>query len=205
MYIPKHFRQEDREEILKFIKMHSFATLVSFGDSYPTATHTPIELETNPDGETVLWGHIARANKQWRYLKKNPKVLVIFKASDSYISSSWYEEPEVPTWNYQAVHVYGKIKELPEDILRESLCRLMDKYEQHSECPVSMGGLPESVVEPQIKRIFGFEICIAKVEAADKLSQNRNKEDHANIISELKKKGDAQSRSIAEAMLKQKE
>ena len=32
----------------------------------------------------------------------------MFQGPHSYISSSWYENEEVPTWNYQAVHIYGK-------------------------------------------------------------------------------------------------
>src|SRR5699024_3076321 len=117
-----------------------------------------------------------------------------------YVSSSWYTEPEVPTWNYQAVHVYGQLKELSKDALRESLRRQLDRYEQDSECPVSMDTLTESVVEPQLKGIFGFEITIEKIEATYKLSQNRDEHDYANIISKLKEKGDEQSEGIAEAM-----
>lgn len=200
MYTPKHYRQENWEEIQSFVKTYSFATLVSIGQQYPIATHIPIELETNFEGETVLWGHIARGNRQWREFKEHPNVLAIFQSHNSYVSSSWYEEPEVPTWNYRAVHMYGKLRELSEDELRESLRRLIDKYEQESECPVSMDSLPASVVEPQLKGIFGFEIDIEKVEAIDKLSQNRSERDHKNIIVKLRDRGDAQSLGVAEAM-----
>lgn len=205
MYIPKHYKQEDWDEIQEFIQTYSFATLISNGEKYPIATHIPVELETNFDGDTVLWGHIARGNRQWRRFENHPHVLAIFQSHNSYISSSWYEEPEVPTWNYRAVHIYGRLKELSEEALRESLRRLVDKYEQESECPVSMDSLPTSVVEPQLKGIFGFEISIEEVEAADKLSQNRNERDHANIIKKLEEKDTPQSRGVAEAMKKDKE
>ncbi|NGP87082.1 FMN-binding negative transcriptional regulator [Fodinibius halophilus] len=200
MYTPKHYKQDDWDEIQQFIKTYSFATLVSIGDEYPVASHIPIELETNFDDETVLWGHIARGNRQWRGFRDQPNVLAIFQSYNSYISSSWYQEPEVPTWNYQAVHIYGKLSELSEEALRESLRRLVDKYEQESECPVSMDSLPDAVVEPQLKGVFGFEISIDKVEASYKLSQNKSEEDHANVIEKLMGRGDTQSRGVAEAM-----
>ncbi len=205
MYTPKHYKQEDWDEIKNFVQTYPFATLVSIDEKYPVATHIPIELEQNFEGETVLWGHIARNNRQWESFDKHPDVLAIFQSHNSYISSSWYEEPEVPTWNYRAVHIYGKLKELSEEALRESLRRLIDKYEQNSECPVSMDTLPEEIVEPQLKGVYGFEISIEKVEAADKLSQKRNEQDHYNIIKKLLERGDPQSRGIAEAMKKDSE
>ncbi|WP_138431078.1 FMN-binding negative transcriptional regulator [Fodinibius saliphilus] len=200
MYTPKHYNQDDWDELQQFIKTYSFATLVSIGDVYPVASHIPIELETNLDGDTVLWGHLARGNRQWKTFEKHHDVLAIFKDHDSYISSSWYQEPEVPTWNYRAVHIYGELTELTEDTLRESLRRLIDKYEQNSECPVSMESLPDKVVEPQLKGIFGFEISIDMIEASYKLSQNKSEEDHNNIIKKLMERGDHQSRGVAKAM-----
>lgn len=143
---------------------------------------------------------MARGNRQWRGFKDRPDVLVIFQSHNSYISSSWYEEPEVPTWNYQAVHVYGRLQELSPKALRESLRRQLDRYERDSECPVSLDTLSKSVIEPQIKGVFGFEITIDKVEASYKLSQNRNNHDYVNIIHKLMKRKDSQSRSIAVAM-----
>lgn len=200
MYIPKHFRQKDWEEIQRFITEFPFAILASMKDLFPVATHIPIELETNFEGEKVLWGHMARGNRQWRGFGAHPEVLVIFQSYNSYVSSSWYEDPEVPTWNYQAVHISGRVKELSAEALKESLRRQLSRYEQDSECPVSMETLPESIVEPQLKGIFGFEITIDKIEANYKLSQNRNERDYDNVIHELWKKEDEQSRGIAEAM-----
>ena len=205
MHTPKHYKQEDWDKIQQFIKTYPFATLVSIDEKYPVATHIPIELEQNFDDETVLWGHIARNNRQWKNFGDHPDVLAIFQSYHSYISSSWYDKPEVPTWNYRAVHVYGTITELSEKALRASLRRQIDRYEKESECPVSMDSLPESIVEPQLKGVFGFEISIEKVEAADKLSQNHCDYDQNNIIRKLFEKGDPQSRGVAKAMKEEKE
>lgn len=204
MYTPAHFKQEDWEKIQQFIKAHPFATLVSIDGKYPVATHIPVELERNFDGETVLWGHIARNNRQWKSFENHPDVLAIFQSHHSYISSSWYNKPEVPTWNYRAVHVYGTITELSEKALRASLRRQIDRYERESTCPVSMDTLPKSIVEPQLKGVFGFEISIEKVEAADKLSQNHSDRDQNNIIRKLFERGDPQSRGVAKAMEEEK-
>ncbi|HYG39997.1 MAG TPA: FMN-binding negative transcriptional regulator [Cytophagales bacterium] len=78
MYIPKYFEVTDRKIIEQFIRENSFATIISSGNEFPTATHIPIELEVNEKGETVLWGHISKANSQWKLFESNPNVLVIF-------------------------------------------------------------------------------------------------------------------------------
>jgi transcriptional regulator len=204
MYIPRHFRQNDREEIFRFIRAHSFATLITMGEKHPIASHLPIELEINERGETALWGHMARGNRQWRSFDQNLEVLVIFQSHNSYISSSWYSEPEVPTWNYLAVHVYGKAVALSEEMLREALRRQMDRYERDSKHPVSMETLPKSVVESQLKGVFGFEISIDRIEASYKLSQNRSEHDYETIIGKLAGSDDPQKHGIAECMQKLK-
>ena len=185
MYIPKHFIEKDKTEIKKFIRENGFATLITCHEPYPQATHIPIEL-IDKKGEEVLWGHIAKANPQSKIFKNEPDVLVIFLSSvHHYISSSWYEKPNAPTWNYLSVHVYGKLKILEGETLWQSLEQLTDKYEKISKNPISVDGLPQSV-KKQIDGLVGFEISIKKIETAFKLSQNRNPMDFSNIIEELK-------------------
>ena len=75
MYLPKLFEIKDWPEITRFIKENPFATLVSRGDEYPVATHIPLELEENERGETVLSGHLARANPQWNLFESEPDIL----------------------------------------------------------------------------------------------------------------------------------
>ncbi len=200
MHIPKYFEVTDPTIMEQFIKENSFATIVSSGSPYPVATHIPVELETNAAGEKVLWGHVSRANAQWEVFAANPEVLVIFFSPiHSYISSSWYEQPNVPTWNYMSVHVYGKARIIEGEALRESLRRLVHKYEQHSENPVSLDTLPESV-QKQINGLVGFEIRPERMEAAFKLSQNRKPEDYENIIRELRATGQVNARLMADVM-----
>jgi len=138
MYIPKNYKNEDTNEVKNFIKHHSFGILVTHGDGKTLATHIPLELTTNKEGKNVLQGHIARRNPQKENFKNDIEVLCIFNGPHSYISSSWYNFEEVPTWNYIAVHVYGKLKVIEGEELVDVLKELVDRYEVDSENPVSI-------------------------------------------------------------------
>ena len=198
MYIPHIYKNENIDEIKGFIQQNSFAILVNQTDGVPLASHIPLELEKNDAGEDKLVGHLAKANPQWKSFNTNNKVLAIFHGPHSYVSSSWYKEEEVPTWNYIAVHIYGTIRIQEEEQLFASLNRLVDKYEKDSEDPVKIENLSKSTMR-QIKGVVGFEITIEDIQAAYKLSQGR-KEDHPRIIEELSKRENPGSREIAEEM-----
>lgn len=205
MHIPKFFRETDEIIIEQFIRDTGFATLITKGVEYPTATHIPIELEINEKGEKVLWGHISKANPQWHEFEKSPNVLVVFLSGiNSYISSSWYNHPNAPTWNYMSVQITGKIKILQGEQLWESVRRLTNRYEKKSEHPVSLDTLPEDV-QKQMNGITGFEISIETIDAAYKLSQNRNEEDFQNILKELRQKNSITSNQMADAMEAQRQ
>ena len=198
MYIPHAYRNENIAEIEDFIRQNSFAILINQVDDSPWATHIPLELHKNKAGEPILVGHLAKANVQWKSFKGNPNVLVVFNGPHSYVSSSWYEEEEVPTWNYIAVHVYGKTRLQNEQELYDSLVDLVDRYEKNSDHPVSVHTLSKRTMR-QIRGIVGIEISIEKVQAAYKLSQGRD-HDHKKIIEELEKREDPGSLAIAGEM-----
>src|SRR5699024_2375280 len=111
-------------------------------------------------------------------------VLVMFQGPHAYISSSWYKTEDVPTWNYQSVHTYGTASIMNEEELREDLKSLLQKYEQHRKNPALWENM-SSQTKKQIKGIVGFKIKIHDIQAAYKLSQNRNEEDYQNIIDNL--------------------
>lgn len=202
MWVPQDYQLEDRAEIISFIKEVGLATLICMDEQYPIATHTPIEIERNPDGEDILRGHIAKANPQSELLLKEPNVLAIFLSPiQHYVSSSWYEKPNAPTWNYMSVHVYGKLNILTGDALWDSVSRLTDKHEQISRCPVSLPKLPKHI-QNMLRGVTGFEISIDKIEAAHKLSQNRNKQDYKNIIHELTQLDTPQSNLMGDTLTK---
>lgn len=201
MYTPDLYKNENPEEIRNFLKDNSFGILINHTNGKLTATHIPIEIEINAEGKEILQGHISKLNPQAEGFKENDQVLAVFTGPHSYISSSWYDHENVPTWNYIAVHVYGRIKIVAYEKSVEQLKKLVDKYEEHSENPVRVEDLSEKTMR-EARGIFGFEIEIDEIQATKKLSQNRDDQNYKNIISELKKTENAQSIAIAEEMSK---
>ena len=202
MFIPAYYRNNDLTEIKSFIRKNSFATLITGGTDTLEASHIPIELIEQNNEEAFLQGHISRANPQWKSFSEKRDVLVIFQGPHTYVSSSWYNHVNVPTWNYMAVHVYGKIKIIEGEELYLSLKDLVDRYEKVSENPIKVEELPEEMMSKYMKGIVGFRIAIKKIEGKWKLSQNRDKEDHQNIIRQLEKLEDVNARLVAEEMRK---
>ena len=202
MYVPGYYRNHDIEEVKSFVRENSFGILVSNGSSKLHATHIPLELDRNEEGKDILTGHISRANRQWKNFSNNDRVLVIFNGPHAYVSSSWYDHENVPTWNYIAVHVYGVIKIIEGEKLLQAIKRLVDRYESKSENPVSIEKMSEKFLSREIKGVVGFEIEIEEIHSAYKLSQNRDSKNYTNIIKELEKQGDSNSLSVAEEMKK---
>jgi transcriptional regulator len=198
MYIPSKYRNEDLAEVKDFIRSNSFAILVNQFKGRPWATHTPLELDKDEEGNDILIGHIARANPQWKAFEDKTEVLCIFNGPHSYVSSSWYKEEEVPTWNYIAVHIYGSLTVMTESEVLTWLHGLVDHYEKDEEKPLSLKNMSPATLR-QVKGVVGFRIKINQIQAAYKLSQGRE-EDHARIIQELKNKKDAGSKQVAHIM-----
>src|SRR5690606_23562194 len=146
-------------------------------------------------------GHIAKANPQWKSFGDDREVLCIFNGPHAYVSSSWYREEEVPTWNYIAVHVYGRLSLLDREATMDSLHRLVDRYEQASACPISLKDRsPETLA--QAEGIVGVQILVTDIQATYKLSQTR-REDHPEIVAQLRRRKDPGSREIAGMMDKE--
>jgi transcriptional regulator len=197
MFTPKIYQKNDPAFIQDFIRKNGFGILISQAEGKIWATHIPIML--SEDG-SKLSGHISKANKQWKDFESGSEVLAIFSGPHTYISSSWYDHQNVPTWNYQAVHVYGTIRIIESDELYESLKHLVDKYEQASENPVSMETMTAEYVRREMKGVVGFEVAITRIESTSKLSQNRDDKNHERIVNELEKRGDVGSKEIAGLM-----
>ena len=197
MYTPKPFQNQNTDEVKTFIKENGFGILISHKDGSLLASHIPLDFS---EDENKLVGHVSRGNPQWKNFSNEDEVLVIFNGPHTYISSSWYNYENVPTWNYIAAHVYGKIRIIEGEGLHLSLKRLMEKYEKNSSNPASVEKLSPGYMQRAVLGIVGFEITITRIEATYKLSQNRDEENFSNIIHELEKHTDENSLQIAEAM-----
>lgn len=204
MYVNPINRWEDEPEIISFIQKNAFATLISQGNGRPLATHLPFVLDQNRAGEPVISGHLAKANSQWKSIPDQSEVLVMFQGPHAYISSSWYNHENVPTWNYLAVHVYGKIRIIEGEELLNHLKKLTDTYELGRPNRVSVERMSEAYLQGQIRALVGFEIRITEVQASAKLSQNRDQTNFENIITELSKSNFDLDQKVAEEMRKLK-
>jgi transcriptional regulator len=200
MYIPGLFRVKDTEEIRGFIEENGFGILINSVKGKLLATHIPMLMVKDKDQKDILTGHLSKANPQWKTFGKSPEVLAIFPGHHSYISSSWYDHENVPTWNYLAVHLYGTIRIIEGAELKEELSKMVDKYEAAMPNPVSVERMSENFVESEIKGIVGFKISITEIQAAAKLSQNRDDKNVKRIIAGLENQGDQDSLTMAKLM-----
>ena len=205
MYISNYNRNENLEEVRSFIKANSFGILLTSTDNKILGSHIPLELEEDMDGNEVIYGHISRANDLLKEFDQDKdEVLVIYNGPHAYISSSWYGHENVPTWNYIAVHVYGKLEIIDKKELKYALSKLMNKYESNMKNPQSMESLSDKTMR-QIKGIIGFKISINKIQAAYKLSQNRNEEDYDNLIQELGGSSNHMDQEVGKIMKEKRE
>lgn len=184
------------------MKEFSFATLVCIQDNVPAASHVPFIV--SEDGEqVVLLTHLARQNPQWQHLLEGQEALVIFQEPHAYISPSLYEkELNVPTWNYCAVHAYGKASEIsePEHMLA-AMERSITTYEP--EYLKQFRNMPEKFVNGLLKGIVMLEIKISKLEGKYKLSQNKSAADRYNVRESMLNSSDSTIRRTGELMLEE--
>ncbi len=202
MYISKLYREEDRGKILEFLRQNEFATLVTYDGDKPVASH--LLMEVIEEGENLLInGHMSRANPLWKAFEKNPEVLVIFQGPHTYISPTWYNHVNVPTWNYQSVHIYGNPRVVTDrEETYEMLSRLIARNEGNPS--YRMETLPPDFVAKEMKGIVAFQVEATRIEANYKLSQNRDNESYWSVVSRLEERKDEMSHGVAEAMKKQR-
>ncbi len=186
MYIPKHFDESDRARIEALIRDYGFATLISGGADGLQVTHAPL---TYDPVKNVLTGHIARANPHNAALTDGAAALAIFHGPHTYISPTWYVDenarvPNVPTWNYAAVHVHGAVKRIDDEHSKWEIVRALSaQYESGNATPWDPRG--EDAHQGKLSAIVGFEIAVTGIEAKFKLSQNRSAADQESVIAKL--------------------
>lgn len=198
MYTPSFNKFPDGQQVVAFMQRYSFAAIVTTIDGLPVATHLPF-LVKEEDGKVILQSHFARANPQWKAITENNS-LVIFTEPHAYISPNNYEtEKNVPTWNYIAVHAYGKAKLLESvDEKAELLKHTINTFE--ADYFKQWQGLPEDYKLKMMNGITAFEIEVTDLQAKKKLSQNRSDKEIENIIHSLEKSDDTTVRQTAEYM-----
>jgi transcriptional regulator len=200
MYIPEHFLIKDLEVIHQIIQTNPLGVLVSMTPDGLDANHIPFELDA---GRGVLTAHVARANPVWQECKDGAEVLVIFRGDESYISPNWYPSKHethrlVPTWNYEVVHVHGRLTvQDQEKFVRGVVGRLTRRHEATEPKPWKMGDSAPEYIDGMLKAIVGIEIAITRLEGKAKLSQNREDRDRLNAAEVLSTQGEV---GLARAM-----
>lgn len=196
MYVPRAF-QADSAEVEAFLADVAFALLVTVGDGKPVATHLPVEYVRESGERAWIYGHLARRNPQWRDLEDRGEALVVAQGAHGYVSPAWYHERDVPTWNYQAVHVYGVPEFLDERAFRAMLEHLVSRHESRRDDPVRLSDYPEAFIESQMRGAVGFRLRVTRIEGAFKLSQNKSEADRLGVRRGLEREGPA---DLADAM-----
>jgi len=206
MYVPPHFEQHDSDAVRAAIRAARLATIVTQTDGSFFASHIPMLLEDAPAPHGRLIGHLARANPHGKAIGEGAEALVMFMGPDAYVSPSLYETKRehgkvVPTWNYVAVHVTGRVRVIDD---RDAVYAIVSRLTQHHESkraePWAVTDAPESYIENQLRGIVGIELTIVHIEPKWKLSQNREERDYTGVRAGLAISEDPADRALAQAM-----
>ncbi|WP_197442171.1 FMN-binding negative transcriptional regulator [Thalassoglobus polymorphus] len=198
------FAETDEKRIREFVRSHPFAQLTSFDGQEPVVSHLPLLLDQNAGDNGQLLGHLAKANSQWKHAD-GTTVLAVFSGPHAYVSSSWYETlKSVPTWNYTAVHVYGRLHVVDDaQRLEEIVEELVGLMEADQKKAWSMKDAGDDFISQLLRMVIGFTIDIERIEAKFKLSQNHSKERRQLVINALEERTDDDSQQIAALMRSQ--
>ncbi len=191
MYAPKHFDETRIDVMHALIEQHALGALVTMGPDGLGADHIPFEVAP-PTPEApygTLRAHVARANKLWQM--QGQEVLVVFQGASAYVTPSWYEEKRssgkvVPTFNYAAVHVHGRLHAIEDpEWLMALLERLTSRHEASRPLPWKVQDAPAEFTGQLLRAIVGIEIPIHRLQGKWKVSQNRPLQDRINIAQGL--------------------
>ena len=203
MYQPAQFAEHRPEEWHRLIREHPLGMLVTATAAGLEAEHLPFVLEAERGPSGTLLAHVARANPVWRAVGEGDAVMVVFRGVQGYISPSWYPSKHehhrhVPTWNYEVVHVHGRIRVLDDTkAVRGAVAKLTRQSEAGEPVPWKMGDAPADYLASELAHIVAIEIAIERIEGKRKLSQNRDERDFRNVVETLEQRGEL---ALAEAM-----
>jgi transcriptional regulator len=190
MYAPPAFRDDDRESLLATIRAARLANFVTATADGPMVTPLPLFLDESDGEHGVIYGHLAKANPQWRAPPLG-EGLAIFMGLDAYVTPAWYATKAetgkvVPTWNYVAVHAHGPVEFFHDpDRLLDAVTRLTNLYEQPRAAPWAVTNAPADFIAAQLRGIVGVRMPVTRLEGKRKMSQNRNAADRAGVAAGL--------------------
>ncbi len=195
MYIPPHFKEDRIDVLLDAIRSAGPATLISMTADGLFASHAPLMLDPEPAPYGTLIGHLAKANPHARLADPAVQTLVIFQGPNGYITPSYYAAKRehgkvVPTWNYVAIHAYGRLEAFDDPaLLLDVVTRLTNVHESPRAAPWAVSDAPDDFVQGMLRGIVGIRLPIGRLEGKVKMSQNRPAADQAGVIDGLRLDG----------------
>ena len=202
MYLPAHFAETRPEELRRVIREHPLGMLVTPGEAGMDADHIPFEFDPEAGANGVLTAHVARANPLWQRCPTGTQVMVVFRGAQAYISPSWYPSKheahrQVPTWNYEAVHVHGTLTVRDDErFVRGLVARLTRRHEAAEPHPWKMGDAPPDYIDSMLRNIVGIEIAVTTMTGKSKLSQNKEERDRLGAADALAARGQAEMAAL---------
>ncbi len=191
MYLRPAFTETDPARIAALIRAHHFGLLITNGERGMEASHIPFVLHEDGEatGRFTLSGHLAAPNPQCAAIAAGSEALAVFGGPHAYISPGWYRtRPAVPTWDFAAVHVAGRL--VPETD-PEAMSAGLRQLAAADPAGFDLDALPADFHAKMIAGIRAFRLLPARVEAQWKMSQNRSPADREGVIAALRGQGEA--------------
>ncbi|MBI3371392.1 MAG: FMN-binding negative transcriptional regulator [Betaproteobacteria bacterium] len=196
MYSPAYNQVEDRAQQLELMRGNNFAILVTGAGGELQASHLVCLVEERGDAVAIV-GHMAKSNPQWQSFFDDD-VLLIFHGPHAYVSPRWYEQKErVPTWNYAALHVYGKVRVIDAGDTKHAVMRRLVAV-QDPAWLAEFDALRPEYLGSMLDGIVAFEVQVSRLETRWKLSQNRGRREQERIAAALENSADSAGRATAE-------
>ena len=193
MYLPAHFAAPEAAA-LALMRAHPFVVLIAVDNGMPSISHVPVRVLD--DGKRLQF-HLARANPQAGLLAGEVTATAVFHGPHAYVSPGWYAAPNVPTWNYAAVHVRGRVRALDD----AATAALVAAFSRDYEGPAGLGEFEQSPAYAALLRgIASFELHVESCTAKFKLSQNRSAADRAGVMAALADDPRSEARAVATLM-----
>ncbi|MBL0923994.1 MAG: FMN-binding negative transcriptional regulator [Sphingomonadaceae bacterium] len=203
--MPKQFQETREDVLLRAIADIKLAALVVSNENIEAA-HVPMVATQNANGDLVLQSHVARPNPIWRMAGEGCQALAIFQGPQAYIHPGWFPAKRehgkaVPTWNYIAVHVHGRLSSTDDpDWLRRHLDHLTEQNEVGRPAPWAVSDAPPSFIETLLGAIVGLELLPERIEGAWKMLQHHPDANRLGVIDGLSHSNSSQDRIVAEVM-----
>jgi transcriptional regulator len=202
MYVPGHFKEENPDALCDAIRASRFGVLITAVEATPFASHLPMHFDPAEGPHGTLYAHVARANVHWQHFSGSGDSLAIFTGPNAYISPNWLGgQNAVPTWNYVAVHAYGRPRIIEEtDQVLDVLAHLSSDNETVKTGLWTADKMDPAVLRGMLKGIVAFAMPIDRIEGKRKMSQNKSSGVQQSAVTGLRQMHDPGSDAVADIM-----